>query len=99
MLTGLCFISFPRPIDSVLGAGKSLQACLCTPEDQRMYVVRTLVGVYRLKINHVSHDMIFLGDPITAMHIARCTSDGKCFTTIIALDERNIFGCAIIFIK
>ena len=87
MLTGLCFLSLLRPIGSVLDAGKSLKTCLRTPEDQCMYVVRTFVGVYRLKINHVSHDMIFLGDPITAMHIARCTSDDKCFTTIIAFDE------------
>ena len=41
-----------------------------------MHVVRTFVGVYRLKINHVSHDVIFFGDPVTAMHIARCTGDG-----------------------
>ena len=87
MVTRLFSRSFLGSVVSVLRARESLQTGLCTPEDQRMHVVCAFVGVYRLKVNHVSHDMIFLGNPVTAMHIARSTSDGQRFTTIIAFDE------------
>mgnify|MGYP001195219009 CR=1 FL=1 len=69
MLPNLYFMRFLRSIDYLLGASKGLQTSLRTAKDQCMHVVRTLVGVHRLKINHVSHDMIFLGNPVTAMHI------------------------------
>ena len=70
MLTGLSIIHSLEVADWVLDAGKGLQSGLCTAKDQCMHIVRAFVGIDRFKINHVSHDMIFFGNPVTTMHIS-----------------------------
>ena len=35
-----------------------LQPCLCAAEDQRMHIVRALVGVDGLQVRNVAHDLI-----------------------------------------
>ncbi len=47
---------------SIAASEESLEAGLRAAEDQGMDVVRTLVNVARLEVNHVSHYVIFLRD-------------------------------------
>ena len=61
--------------------------------------MRAFIGVDRFQINHMPHDVIFLGNTIAAMHVARCPRNGQRLATIIAFDQRNIFRCAIILVK
>ena len=57
--------------DSVFQSGaKCVQPCLRTTQDERVYVVRTFVGVHRFKIHHVADDVVFIGDTVAAVHIA-----------------------------
>src|SRR5262245_63991051 len=50
---------------------KRLDAGLRTPENQRMNIVCALISVHCLKIREHAHNMIFLGNSVAAMHLAR----------------------------
>ncbi len=50
-------------------AGEGLNAGNGAPDDQRMHIMRSFIGVYRLEIHHVAHDVIFLGDAVATMHV------------------------------
>ena len=39
-------------------------------EDQGMYVVRAFIGVHRLEVLRMAHDLIFAGYPVAAVHVA-----------------------------
>ena len=50
------------------------------------------IGVDRLQINGMAHDMIFLRDAIAAMHVARGAGNIQRLADIIALHDRHHFG-------
>ena len=57
-----------------------------------MHIMCALIGVYRLQIHDVANDVIFVGDSVAAVHIARHAGDLDRFTAGIALDQRDRFG-------
>src|SRR5215467_13120458 len=57
------FLSRPGPWPSE----KRLDAGLCTTEDQRVDIVRALVGVHRLQVREHAHHMVFLGNAVAAV--------------------------------
>src|SRR5258706_13027303 len=56
-----------------------------------MDVMRTLVGVHRLEIEHVPDDAILIGNAVAAMHVAGDARDVERLTAIVALYERDRF--------
>src|SRR3712207_7520847 len=56
---------------------------LRTAQNQRVDVVRALVGIDRLEVRHDPHDMEFIGDAVAAMHVA---SDAR---NIEGLDRKS----------
>ena len=64
VFTRLIF-AMPAPLE------KSLQAGLRPAEDEGMHVMRALIGVDRLEIYDMADDMIFVGNAVAAMHVAR----------------------------
>ena len=54
---------------AILLLRERLQAGLGARKDQCMNVMRTLVGVDRLQIGRMAHDVVFGGDAIGAVHI------------------------------
>src|SRR5215831_13891175 len=79
------FLSRPGPWPSE----KRLDAGLCTTEDQRVDIVRALVGVHRLQVREHAHHMVFLGNAVAAVHIARKPRDIERLAAIIALHQRD----------
>src|SRR5271166_3920121 len=80
---------------SALMAGRSekrLQAGLCAPQDQRVNVVRALVGVDRLQIGEMAHDLVLDLDAVAAVHVARGPSDVERLAAIVALYHRDHLG-------
>src|SRR4051812_13054688 len=71
---------------------KRLQTRLRAPEDQRVDVVGSLVGVDGLQVLGVAHDVVFLLDAIAAVHVAGEPSDVERLAAVVALDERNHLG-------
>ncbi len=63
----ICLDLYALPLS---GAGKGLQSSLRPPQNKRMNVMRAFIGVDRFQINHMPHDVIFLGNAIAAMHVA-----------------------------
>src|ERR1700688_4924357 len=61
---GTIRIAARRPSEERLDAG------LRPPQDQRVDVVRALVGVDRLEVRQDAHHVEFVGDAVAAVHIA-----------------------------
>ena len=78
---------------------ESLQARDGAAKDQRMDVMRAFIGVDRFQILGVAHDVIFLGNPIAAMHVAGLTGNVEGLAAIVAFDNRNHFGRQLAVIK
>ncbi len=54
-----------------------------------MDVVRAFVGVHGLQVHHMAYHMVFVGDAVAAVHVARRAGDSEGFAAIIALDQGN----------
>jgi hypothetical protein len=50
-------------------------------------IMRALVGIHHLKINHVPDHTILIADPITPQHVTRRAGDIECFATGVALHD------------
>jgi hypothetical protein len=61
----------PSPISNEAGSEKRLNARLCTAENQRVNVVRAFVRIHHFEIDEVTGDAEFIGDAVTAEHVAR----------------------------
>ena len=83
----------------IASAGEGLKAGDGAAKDQRMDVMRALIGVHRFQIHHVAHDVIFLGDAVAAMHVARFAGDVQRLATAVALYQRDVFRRAVARIK
>src|SRR5882672_9694200 len=57
------------------GSAERLDSRLRASEDQRMHVMRALVGVDRLEVHHVTDDVELVVDAVAAMHVAGGTGD------------------------
>ncbi len=60
--------------------------------------MRALIGVDRLEVLRVAHDVILDLDAIAAMHVASLACDIERLATAIALHERDHFRSPVIFI-
>ena len=54
--------------------------------------MRTFVGIHDLKIHHVTHDGVVVGDAVASQHVAGGTRDIQCLAAGIALDETDEVG-------
>ena len=61
----------------------------CSTKDERVHIVRAFIGVDGFQIHHVPHDLIFIADAITAVHISGMARNIKRFSDIVTLDERD----------
>jgi ribosomal protein L18E len=52
-----------------------LQSRLRPPKNQRMHIMRPLVGVHRLEVDHVPDDVVLVVDAVAAVHVARHARD------------------------
>src|SRR5690606_37896082 len=73
-------------------SGKGADAGDRAAEDQRVDVVRALIGVHRLEIHGVADHMIFGRDAVAAMHVARGPRDIERLAAIVALQEADPIG-------
>ena len=64
---------------------EGLDIGLCATQDQSVYVVGALIGVYRFQIHHMADDVEFIGDTVATMHIPGCTGYIKRFAAVVAL--------------
>jgi len=96
----------PVPIDTPKAARIDLRmrsaeggnARLGTAEDQRMDVVRALVGIHRLEVHAVADHMVFVGDAISAVHVAGDARDRQGLAAIVALEQGDGLGCQPSFV-
>ena len=63
-----------------------------------MHIMRALISVDRFKVNGVAHDVIFTGNAVAAMHIARLAGNIQSLADIIAFDDGHHFGRKAAFI-
>ncbi len=70
-------------------ARKRLDAGLRAAEDQRVDVVRALVGVDGLEIAEHAHHVELVGDAVAAVHVARQPRDLERLAAIVALQQRH----------
>ena len=56
-----------------------------------MNVMRAFVGVDRLQVLGVAHDVVFDLYAVTAVHVARHASDIQRLAASVALDDRDHF--------
>src|SRR5438445_8281906 len=71
---------------------KGLDAGLRAAEDQRVDVVRALVGVDHLQVDDVADDAELVGNPVAAEHVARSTCDIQRLAARVALQDRGDLG-------
>ena len=60
-----------------------------------MDIMGALIGVDRLEVAHVPHDLEFLGNAVTAMHVASHARNIQRLAAIVALDDGDHFRCRI----
>ena len=56
-----------------------------------MHVMRALIGIHRLQIDHVAHHREGVGNAVAAMHVTRRAGDIQRLAAIVALDKRDHF--------
>src|ERR1017187_8368818 len=68
-------------------------------DDQRVYVVCSLIGLHRLQVHHVAHDGIVIGHAICAEDVARQAGALESHPHVVALRHRDVlrFDLARIF--
>src|SRR5229473_2928419 len=81
----------PRAGEGVRGRAleKRLNSRLRAPQDERVDVVRALVGVDGLEVAQHAHHVEFVGDAVAAVHVARDARDVERLAAIVALHERD----------
>ena len=57
-----------------------------------MDVMRPLIGVHGFEVYHMADDMIFVGDAVAAVHVARHPRNGQRLAAIVALDQADLLG-------
>ncbi len=57
-----------------------------------MDVVRPFIGVHRFEVHRMTDDVIFGGDPVAAVHVARNACDVERLAAIVALQETDHVG-------
>jgi hypothetical protein len=87
-----------EPLLRQCSGGESLYPRLRPAEDERMNVVRSLVGVHRLEVRHVTEYDVLVRDPVTAVHVARGPRDIQCLAAGIALQQRDQFGRKLVIV-
>src|SRR4051794_32498801 len=77
--------ALPRPplLEERLNAG------LGAAEDQRMNVMRALVGVDRLQVGQHPHYVELVRDAVATVHVARHAGDVERLAAIVALEQRD----------
>src|SRR6476620_5387531 len=78
---------------------ESLQARDGAPEDERMHVMRPLVGVHRLEVLRVTHHVILDVDAVAAQHVAGRARNVERLAAIVALDNRDGFRREFILVE
>ena len=63
-----------------------------------MDVMRAFVGVDRLKVHRVADDLVFLGDAVAAVHVARLSRDVQSLADIVAFDDADHVGAEAVFV-
>src|SRR6185312_11271923 len=66
-----------------------LDAGLGAAEDERVDVVRALVGVHGLEVLRHADDVILLGDAVAAVHVACRPGDVERLAAVVALHQRD----------
>ena len=74
---------------------EGLQPGLRAAEDQRMDVVRALVGVDRLEVQHVAHDVVLFLNAVAAVHVARLRAMSSALPQLLRLTSEIISGAAL----
>ena len=74
---------------TILEGGKSGDRAA---HDQRVDVVRALVGVDRLEVGGVAHDLELGADAVAPMHVAGDARDVERLAAIVALDQADRLG-------
>src|SRR5262245_16521122 len=69
------------------GLEERLQPGLCAPQDQRVHVVRALVGVDGLEVRGVAHDVVLDLDAVAAVHVAGRARNVERLAAVVALDD------------
>jgi hypothetical protein len=73
-------------------ARRTPECRICAAEDERVDVVRALIGVHGFQIRDVTHHVIFFGDAVAAMHVAGDPGDVERLAAIVALHDRDGLG-------
>src|SRR5215218_9269455 len=84
-----------RMMRSVIGRRsleERLDAGLRAPEDQRVHVVRALVGIDGLKVLRMAHDVVLFLDAVAAVHVAGDSGDIERLAAVVALDQGDHLG-------
>lgn len=63
-----------------------------------MNVMRALIGIDRLEVLGVAHDVIFDLDTVAAMHVAGLAGDVQRLAAIVALDDGDHFRRHSVFV-
>src|SRR3546814_228318 len=84
--------STTRMPSSGFGSGKGADAGDGTAENQRMDVVRALIGVHRLEVHRMADHMIIGRNPVAAVHIARDAGDIERLAAIVSLQKADRIG-------
>ena len=69
------------------------------PKDQGMNVMSTFIGVHGFQIHHMTHDVILVGNAVTAMHISGHSGDIQGLSAIVTFDQGNILYRAAVLIQ
>ncbi len=88
-----CFIHFSITLT------KRLQPGLRASQNQGVNIVGAFVGVDGFQVGHVADDMVFIGDAVGAVHVARHSGDFQGFAAVVALYQRDVFRRAAVFVQ
>src|SRR5690606_14641677 len=77
------FIPKPVPTFGRHASEESLNSRLRPAEDQRMHVMRALIGVDGLQVLRVAHDVVLDLDAVAAMHVAGLPGDVERLAAIV----------------
>src|SRR3954454_19486451 len=61
-------------------------------EDQRVHLVRALVGEDRLEVRRVAHDRVLRADPVGAEDRARLAGDRDRLADVVQLADADVLG-------
>ena len=64
-----------------------------------MHVVRSFIGVDGLEIHQVTDNVVLIGDPVAAMHVACNAGDFERLAAVIPFQQRNGFRCAALLLE